>query len=209
MIGVMLAGGKATRLPNKPLLPTRHNGLPMAVNAARQLLDNGMRHIVVVRNPKDKALEHVLLNYFGACGPMTLVDDDYAGVTGAIAKGCAKINEDLYAVFCCDNIYPDEKYPAERGAYVRHLAPDRQKDLDLFDTFSKEYCPRGGILPNNWKFKALTTPWIIDSHDAQSADAYTNVLDWLNSIRLPARHGAPGWDDLGTPQAYEDYWNQP
>ncbi len=186
----------------------------MAVNAVMQMLDNGLRHIVVVRNPNDKALEHVLLNHFGMNGPVTMVDDDHAGVLGAIRIGCDKIKEDFYAVFCCDNIYPEERYPSNRVAWIRRVGIERVKDLDAWDSYAKKYVSRRDLKskqkPLEVSFLALTTPWIIDSADAENTKFYANVLDWLNGVNLPAGYAEMhSWNDLGTPQAYEDYWNQP
>ncbi len=203
LIGLLLAGGEATRLPNKLLLPVRSpwGPTPMVVAAARYLEARVDKLYVLVE--EDSLVPRILHPYIKQ---FTAITDSFFGVTGALAAASRLgTDNDDFLVCCGDNLYPEnEPLPETHGCVVRPVTKEQLDSLDHYDQRWQRRTPNSmpGAL-------ALTTPWFLSCVQLRMAGEETNVPNWLNNIKAaPLLVSGQGWADLGTPEAYRAHWRQ-
>jgi hypothetical protein len=215
MIGILLAGGSAVRLPNKILLPIYDgdgNIIPMFLSGFYYLLNQGADRVVVLDQP-NSLLEDVMAGLV-LCKCERIVDD-HAGLLNALLMVKNMYPEEQSFLVCCaDNVYDEtEKLPdLPRFAVVRR-APPELDELDWYDADMPE-TTHG---THRWKSRdvlrcdapALTTPWKLSRSDIPNlpvSDECT-LLKFFNSRRLPGVELPLGqWSDLGTKASYKAYW---
>lgn len=205
MRGLILCGGRATRLPNKPLLPVWQPGQPikpMLIAAIQSAYALGCDDVMLLHNPLTP-----LFDIATAYDPSLLGSEDahsglLGALLGAISHRDSGFEEQEFAVLCCDNVYPEMKPGFRRGAVVRKMPPGRAQDLDMYVV--GRYTMRGFA---SGPFLALTTPWFVTRADIRLATHSDSVPGWMNAISLPAiEEPAVGWDDLGTVASYSAHW---
>jgi len=112
--GIILAGGNATRLHpatlpfGKPFLPVADK--PMIFYPLTVLLQSGIKDILVITAPRDKALFHALLgdgSQFGAT--ISYIEQPIArGIADAFIVGESFIAGDPVCLILCDNLFHGE-----------------------------------------------------------------------------------------------------
>lgn len=214
MIGVLLAGGHATRLPNKVLLPCMADGkvVPLFANGIKYLQAQRCRRIIVADQPD--SLLAPLVDRFVPNECVEFFIDDHAGLLACLRSICLKALRDgeRMMVVCADNVYPDSvrrdehhEVPPDFGSHaaVREVQGPAQLDW---------YNPNGHPIWNTraafaGKFLALSTPWVFEHSTLVRSSRYENILDWFNGEHVsPWRLHSAAWADLGTPESFKHYW---
>lgn len=199
MIGVMLAGGLATRLPNKPLLPTK-DGSPVCLSGLDYLKRHGVSHTVIVTPPNSPLVD--IIEYFRPGQKFTYVYQPEArGVGDALNLALSGLQVRAMIVVA-DNIYPwDEKLDeVDECVVVRRVPAWRRPHLVRADGAGR--LSRG----DNSQFMpySLTTPWIVGPGKKFSDEGWTD----LRGLKQVERDHE-GWWDVGTPELYAAYWRTP
>jgi dTDP-glucose pyrophosphorylase len=115
MIGVLLAGGAATRLPNKPLLPQRDFS-PVCFSGMEYLLRHQVSHINVVTSPNSVVVDIIDEHYRPLIDLVFTYQEEPTGVGDAINlvdRQSYKINgycTDDMMIVMADNIYPRHEH---------------------------------------------------------------------------------------------------
>lgn len=191
LLGVILAGGKAERLPNKLLLPTR-SSIPVILNSIQFLIYNGVSRIRVVSNRQD-----LVWNYLMGIGikNVELIDDGKKGIVDAI---CLAAEGEKVVILCGDNVYPMVKVEMEKKIYAVCVRSDN-KQLDGWDEENHIWVSRS----KNPLLK-LASPWVVESADL---DPRHDILKNFNRMQvMPCVHPAfSNWRDLGTIDQYRKY----
>lgn len=182
MQGVILAGGAATRLPNKPLLPRRQGGC--VIDSSVEFLRKQCDEITVVV-PGNSIIQDYLMHVHK--GLKFIVQESPTGVEDAL-----NLVPGEKMVCVADNIYPQEYYE-EHGVVVRAVPRWQARHLVTI----KDGCFIRGAYDNKW---ALTTPWILPP-DFVAEDL---LIDFRQLKLIEAK--AEGWWDIGTPDTYTAYW---
>jgi hypothetical protein len=198
MIGVILAGGEATRLPNKPLLPIQCRR--MLIESSIDFLKRHDCSKICAVVPNNGVLEAVLDH------SITTIPQAVAlGVAHAISLAAEHVPDgDCALVVFCDNMYDEVHDLLPENKAVPHAAVRNilgpSAGLDGWDglcwahrTLASSYKIAGWyLLP-----KRCMTCW-----DDQSMTS----VQFLNRIDArPAFRPAAGWRDLGTVESYREY----
>lgn len=205
-VGVMLAAGESTRLPNKALLPTR-DGTLVIESGLRMLRRSGVERIVVVVR-RASFLKQVLdprgwtrLEY------VTQDPGRRPGVPGAIRAATQLLEpDDEMVVTFCDNVfsYAECVEPSMRGpvASVRRRPPVEATGLDWHDGTQwqerREHDSFADVLAGWYLLRAgdvLSFDW---SGDLSS-------VDMLNRLKARAHRTDLPWHDVGTEESYRRY----
>lgn len=181
--GVILAGGAATRLPNKPLLPRREGGCVID-SSVEYLLHQGIKDITVIVPPNSVITDYLMARY----DHLNFIEQPNAtGVEDAL-----NLTSGSRMICVADNIYPKEEPWTEEGVVVRPVPAWRARHLaTLLNGRYQRGRYESGL--------ALTTPWMLPDM------RFTNLLPQLQKLMvLEGRR--EGWWDIGTPEAYAAYW---
>jgi hypothetical protein len=208
MTGIILAGGRSTRLPNKALLP-KHNGRPLITSSVDYLVYNDVKKIVVVE-AEESLIRYVLQKLYPQV-QFQFVCDNYAGIPAAISMVGQECADNSYAICCCDNLYPAERtIPAnidQPYAVVRQVSPNDAKHLakwvegPQFTGWVDRHYSTASLV-------ALTTPWVLTADVCLAGAGEKDVTTWFNkfpSIR-PREAELSTWKDLGTEDTFIRYW---
>ncbi len=191
MLGVILAAGKATRLPNKPLLPIA--GRKIAIESALEFCQARCSGTVIVDSPNKIVTDvcHTRGWVFD-----TVVQPQPLGVPDAIATAEMFYSEETYLITFCDNIYPQQENVIIGHASTRLL--DR-KQLD-------------GCMNGHWVSRAYNPPdklagwYVLNSQQAQCGLPYESSIDFLNRCCVvPKLCDDNDWFDVGTIESYREY----
>jgi len=201
--GLVLAGGEATRLPNKPLLPLK-NGKPAITSGIDLLRHSGITHITVVV-PPGSAIPSIL-DYTYVTNFKYVIQEAALGVPIAISQILPDDTfdfEDKLVVVFCDNVYShgtkiNDVNPV--GHTVIEIAGEPIKSKSL-----SRWCgrwmssPQGNVCVAGWM--------VLDRDSLQWAHHFQSTIDFLNKIEAqPIYIEDKGWWDIGTPSAYAAYW---
>lgn len=212
MIGIVLAAGNATRLPNKLLLPM-HNCRPLILSSVEYLRANNVEEIRVVVS-QDSAVEPFLRRYYGDKHRIRCITQTMPkGVVNGILTGILEDDhwKKKLVVVCGDNVYPaHEKTPRLRPPFVvgRRVPRVRARHLVQWDHrvcrwVRSEFPTRDPI--------CLTTPWVFTVEQMRSVELDKiepdRMEDMLNlcSVTL-AELPINGWWDIGTHDMFMAYW---
>ena len=181
MQGVILAGGAATRLPNKPLLPRRTGGciIDSSVEFLRKQCDE-----VTVVVPANSIIQDYLMHHH--TGLKFIPQVSPTGVEDAL-----NLVPGEKMVCVADNVYPQEYYE-ELGLVIRDVPRWQAKHLVMWDG---ENFIRGQYDVSY----ALTTPWMLPDMKM------TNLLEDFKDMKKIQKSGKDWWD-IGTPDTYTAYW---
>jgi hypothetical protein len=211
-LGVILCGGKATRLPNKPLLPyVDQNGRikPLICSSVDYLLAAGHTQMILL-DQKDSILPTILPCIYPGVTFVQVVDG-FKGIPFAL-KMVAELTSEAevrYMVVCADNLYPFDEVldpKEEECAVVRDVGHEDSKHLSRFvntpdaTLWVKRHDVRGSQL-------GLTTPWYLTKRGLMHVTDETDIVDYLNAQGIEAwSRPRAGWCDLGTPETFTEYW---
>lgn len=186
---IVLAGGLASRLPNKPLLPVI-DGL-----AIEHSLRLGRLAKVVV--PPNSAIPHVLRARGWMC--QFVVQEEPTGMMDAV-RLCKPTGPTV--ISCCDNIFTKPLPPFRGPAWAGiGLYPSwAEKSLATYSNgvYGRNYPPTAD-------FAAVLGPgWFPEGEILQNTvgSEWTDVLTQLSIA--PQR--CEGVWDIGTPTSYRKYW---
>ena len=198
MKGIVLAGGKATRLPNKPLLPM-HNGKPVITSGIDFLWHNGVREITVVVPPRSP-IKHVLRMWYDRHIDY-VVQWEPLGVPQAIAIGAQ--DEPVLVVFC-DNVYSlvRSTIPDLTGHTVMTVDdPIKARDLSKYDG------ERSAFVHEAASTICLAGFMVVQPDALAVAHHFKDNITFLNAVgAVPFTWSDDEWWDLGTADAYRRYW---
>jgi hypothetical protein len=210
----VLAGGKATRLPNKPLLPLKDGSLVIE-SGLHMLNRTGIERVLIVVPPnsplpdilearRDRSVERRFdVEY--------VVQPEANGVPSAIACAgeCIDTREELMVV-CCDNVFPDDY-----AAPVDQLEPfkDLQQVQSLpqwqsmhLSRYTGQWSRRG------WGMDSCVAGWLkVARPTAMHGRSHAEMVDFLTACDVKPysddnlRRG-DGWWDVGVADSYARYW---
>lgn len=194
MIGVLLAGGAATRLPNKPLLPMR-DGRPVCLSGIEYLRRHAVDHIIVV-TPPNSPLVDVITSFVKNPDKIHFVyQQEPTGVGDAInlARDGVQVRS---MIVMADNIYPQEEtFKVVSGVAVRKVAAWKRPHLVRADGTS--YLTRDASCVTPY---SLTTPWVLGPGKL-SSEGWPSLVGHKQIVCAEE-----GWWDIGTPELYAAYW---
>lgn len=207
-IGVVLAGGAATRLPNKALLPLR-NGKP-AVTSAIELLNRSGCGDVVLVVPPCSAIPYVVRSLGHRVRVIEQTEPNGVpaaldALRGLLNYRAAMMTE--FVVAYCDNVYgADAHVPSELPAVPCHsvmsgLNPSKSKHLARYvnGTWVRE--APNGMFVAGWM--------VLQSRDLLEAAQFNSTEGLLNFLNAePVQIEDKYWWDIGTPDAYLSYWKE-
>lgn len=200
VIGVVLAGGAATRLPNKPLLPLR-NGRPAVFSSIDLFRRSGIGDIVVVVPPLS-----VIPNVVGS-EVSYAIQREPLGVPHAVSVAIDRdLPGDTYvAVSCCDNVYSEKsQVVTSRYATVAdNLPPYKAASLSGYECGKYKERVFSGTYIAGW-FCAEASAWL-------AARPNQRTVDWLNEQAIKPsvmnKDEQEDWWDIGTQDTYLRYWS--
>jgi hypothetical protein len=191
--GVLLAGGKATRLPNKVLLPQR-DGRPVCFSGLDYLIRHGCDPIHIVIPPASVIVD-VIAKHYKFDSLNFIHQPDATGVGDALNLIPEPIDGHAMIVMG-DNIYPvtevvDAAWPF---VVVRRVPAWRLPHLVRVTKDGKLTRTAPGAL-------ALSTPWAIPIDGQYSSEGWPDLTD-QTKVELPGEE----WHDIGTVETYTHYW---
>jgi NDP-sugar pyrophosphorylase family protein len=214
--GIILAGGKATRLPNKPILPIRHNML--AVESSINLYHRSGIHDIYIVVPPNHVLPQILSHRHGYTFKY-VYQPRPDGVPGAIMAVLAQFPSiTSFFVSCCDNVYHDEEFIDVHNIEIqkttvplivtRNCSPADMHRLSGWDEASQQ-----------WQHPATNVQCFAGWTYYPSASAFTQAyaqlqdsgscIELINALKAKPFHlDQTWWYDIGTVQAYREYWSQ-
>lgn len=197
MIGILLAGGAATRHPNKVLLPTRH-GIPVIMSGLGYLRRHDLRDIRVVVPTNSPIVDVVEAFGFNDLNIEFVYQATPTGVGDAIML--ANPSSDACMVVMGDNIYPaNEQFPdlTTSAVALREVPAWRRPHLVRWNEETSRFTREG------YGRYSLTTPWIFTELAANDLPPEGwPALYGFERVQLDAQ----GWWDIGTPDLYAAYW---
>lgn len=199
MNGILLAGGAATRLPNKPLLPQR-DLQPVCFSGVSYLLRHKARYITVVVPPGSAIPDILEYNW-----PSVDFAFIYQGEATGVGDALNLITPEHSMIVMADNIYPvDETVPLDPQVtytVMRHVPGWRIGHL------VRTMSVNGYLTRNGPGFYALTTPWHVSQRFWIDLKPHGFMREaWQNFHHLGIEKKADGWWDVGTPDTYAAYW---
>lgn len=216
LLGVVLAGGKATRLANKALLPIRGHKI-LIESSIDYLLRVMPVNDIVISERKDFSIQSIIKDRYPRLSFM-YHQDSFSGILAVlidVAKEAKLRGYTKIVVVCCDNIYPEEiLHPCAlnkntSSVIIRQVSSlNALRHLDQYNSrceWLRKQDPRANKKDNY----AITTPWIIDVKHLEGlqADLYTDIVELFSVLRfntliMPLEN----WADLGTEETYKEYW---
>ena len=200
-IGVILAGGLATRLHNKPILPML-DGRPIICSAIDYLQDCQMDSIIIL--DQQRSILPALLPLHTPMDNLIFVKDSFDGVVVCLLELAESLPDvERFTVLCADNIYPVTEYDYEPDtALCRYVS---REALEGLVTYSNGWYEAGDHNCN----LALTTPWHLETRTIlDTGVSANNVPGWFNQMGIkPCKVELEDWADLGTEANFRRYWN--
>lgn len=197
MIGILLAGGAASRLPNKPLLPMK-DLRPVCCSGIDYIKRHGINEIVVVTPPSSVIVDVIDKLY----GNHTNLEFVYQPQPTGVGDALSLVNRQGSAmIVMADNVYPEDEYLTdyddtidEPEVIVRRVPAWRATHLVRVG--------RNGFLTRTGSGTlALTTPWIVMPNNFSVPEGWPD----LSGVKRKER-SAVGWWDIGTADTYAAYW---
>lgn len=197
--GVMLAAGGSTRLPNKALLPIK-NGKPCIVSGL-ELLERSCQRVHVVTSPPS-CIPSVIegMSEYGMLDSLGNYDVVYQeralGVVDALR--CLRFGlDDIVVVTFCDNVFDDHEVVPLRPLLPYASVRKVEGALDGHD--GERWVDRSS--KPEWKLAG----WFVLRQVHIDIGGTTSV-DFLNRIEAKPVAMPYEWHDIGTMDAYKEYW---
>jgi len=203
--GIVLAGGQATRLPNKPLLPLK-NGKPVITSGIDLLLRSDINDIRVIV-PPDSVIPSILDYAYSSARLKYVVQHTALGVPIAISQMLPDNLfdfEDKIVVVYCDNVYGHNVKITD----VKRIGHTVIEITDLIKSKSLSRYFRGRWMDVQ-EGNSCVAGWMVLDRDAiQWAHHYQSTIDFLNHVEAEPIHiDDDSWWDIGTVEAYKEYWS--
>lgn len=211
---VILAGGQATRMPNKALLPMKRGGLVIesSIEVAQLLKCQAFVkiHMVVASQNRASILKKALKTRGYSVGSINFIEQRRPGVLGAMTDAWLTCSPScLQTVFLyCDNVYEDPQAwsrqvmdaPANSMSVVSSSSPH----LDYWDPSDETWKPRDPLnADGHWCAAGFLKLSRFDDNQQ------VNFLDFLNHNHIKPHTVHDKWYDVGTEDSYEDYLDAP
>lgn len=210
MIGIVLAAGEATRLPNKPLLPVGDDVI--AIESAMQLCwDAGCDPLYVVQNTS--RIVELVLKMRGHQNVSFVTQPAPYGVPDAVTRVPVPADGHALVAFC-DNVYPPTDAAAVKRLLTLEPEPanfvsvrvvrDNAEELDAWDAATHRFVSHDG---RPAKQMPRIAGWYVLTADAcAQGQVNESSVDYLNrvgarGVELPVAD----WCDIGTAAAYAAY----
>lgn len=206
-LGVVLAGGDATRLPNKALLPLR-NGLPMITSAIELCVRNSCTGAPLIIVRPDSLVLSILhtwqynVRYREQKEPRGLIDAIQVATKIQRPGGKSYMfreGDEEFLITFCDNYYDrNELIPITAKppcVAVRDVKEGHGKDLGTY---------RGKTIAG-WLLLDYASLQIVSDCCPQM-----KLEDWLGAMNAQPieMSNSLEWWDLGTKETYQNYWRQ-
>lgn len=206
-LGIVLAAGEASRLPNKPLLPIGDDTIAIE-SALLFCTDAHVDRTYVVQNVT-RVVERVL-EMRGHEELEFLTQPAAYGVSDAISRVPTHAGDAVLVTFC-DNVYPAGDLPrlkdyldtpeVDNVASVRTV--EGGEELDAWDEQGEKWVDRTQA-KKSWP--RLAGWYVLTADAAASGRVNEESVEYLNrvgarGIILPTRD----WCDIGTPEAYSKF----
>jgi len=195
MNGIVLAGGLATRLPNKALLPLK-DGRPVITSSIDLLVRSCVDTIIIVipsRSPIPDVVQRLYDDSFSF-----VIQREALGYPDAV-KTVLKHASGDFIVTCCDNVYDDSErvknINREAYACVRELPSWQTIQLVKWD--SKKWT----MFSNTNKCFAGYAVF----RNLRECD-YSSTIEMLNELNTVPLYVNGYWFDIGTLNNYITYW---
>lgn len=196
MIGLVLAGGRSTRVPYKMFLTDREGKGSISLSSIRLVRNLGITPTIVTNE--------IYVNQFKRLNIGDVQLDKFEGVVSILNHSIVK--DDLLVV-CADNVYGETSTSLARECIRRRIfgcftGQSTSEELDIwsFDKWLNRYKN-----PAKSRRDVLTSPWIIPRGDAIQTD---DLIDWLNAKGLgPIPVKDQEWFDLGTLESLKEYYS--
>lgn len=212
LTGVILAGGLATRLPLKALLPIRNHG-PAISSSIELMIRSTCKDIIIVVPPASPIVD-VLRSLYPDHRFTYVVQDEARGVPDAIALAAQYLMPaSLMVVSCCDNVYP-----------VTYKLPDVLKNIRESCSLNGFQCVQRNLPPwksahlskvcgKEWTEKSTAihcvAGWLcMKAKQARDIPAPVSMCSFLNRCGIePYEEEISDWWDIGTWDTYSRYWH--
>ena len=200
--GLVLAGGLATRLPNKPLLPMR-NHEPVIISSIDFLKRSDIKDISVVV-PSNSMIPLILKSY---CLELSYIEQHSPlGVPKAISlfPHSLEAGDNLIIVYS-DNIYPDDIIADTSvcsGSYHSIITIDDPVKNHQLSKYSN-----GQWLQESASPHCIAGYMSLSDSALEIAHQFKETTTFLNTISAdPIRLMTDKWWDIGTVATYREYW---
>ena len=209
LLGVVLAGGAATRLPNKVLLPMLD--LRPVIFSGLELLERAGCAEVAVVIPPFSAIAPVIRRAKLRAQLHIVTQAELTGVPHAISLAARAVNFHFQRVLavCADNVFPSD-FPLPRvGWMLERSSVSVISSVPWWKAvhLAKE---RGGVFQTDaTDHPRCFAGWLhLTRRDALDAKPHEETVAFLNRVAVyPDNVGTqPGWHDIGTPESYLAYW---
>ena len=207
-VGVILAGGLATRLPNKVLLPTKSG---FAIQSSVKLLRRSKVDEIVIVVPPNSVIPDIMGNGF-----LYATQEEAKGVPDAINRGrlswssASGTIDAQFLVSCADNVYDEDEVIHDSQlavggvarASVRFLPPFMTKHLARYSPKKKHF------VSASTTDKAPSVAGVMSFYGPAFVGA-ADTVQWLNAMKAEAQAYDAQWWDIGTVETYTAYWRTP
>jgi hypothetical protein len=203
-LGAVLAGGDATRLPNKALLPLR-NGLPMITSAIELCVRNNCTGAPLVIVRPDSLILSILhtwqygVRYREQKEPRGLIDAILVATRsfGPQLQLLFREGNEEFLITFCDNYYDcNELIPVTAKppcVAVRDVKKGHGKDLGTY---------RGKTIAGWLLLNRASLQLVSDCCPQMKLEDWLEAMD-AQPIEMPSNLE---WWDLGTKETYKNYW---
>lgn len=203
-LGIVLAAGNATRMPNKQLLPLT-NGEIAIESSINFLRRSGCDQVVCVLSPTGDVILEVLRNRkwdISADGIVPILQPRPTGAIDAIQRCLAFTNKSVLVTFC-DNVYDEKERFELWGNPNMHASVRKSKnqDLDTWNPRTDTWGGRNELL--TWKFGG----WLYIPDRKVLEDDYhgDELIDFMREHKCRGLKCDESWHDIGTIKSYREY----
>jgi GTP:adenosylcobinamide-phosphate guanylyltransferase len=202
--GIVLAGGMASRMPNKALLPIDEKNI-VVESSAVLAMNAGCKRVVLVVGPSSPIPLVMSLRGWNADWVTCVTQPDPKGVPDAICHAVAAVDDSLYFISFCDCVFAKQSVNLEIGPHASCM-PSSNVQLDFFRRSENKWMSRehrSADVTNDIPFLG----WVIATREQclVAAGCRSTVL-WLNEAKVkPALYTNQGVWDVGTPEGYLQY----
>ena len=197
--GIMLAGGAASRMPNKALLPIASNRI--VIESGIEFLSSKCEETVVVVSPNSPIPDVLKMRGYN---PWYVQQSVPLGVVSAIQCGAQRCVHDLCLIVFCDNVYSEvtQNLVAEPHASLRWSSDPSH--LDTYSELGRKWVRRS-IEHDDLEQPSLLGWYLLDRSQILSADQRQSSVDFLNELNVKPKFYPDAVYDIGTPETYSHY----
>lgn len=208
--GVVLAGGRSSRMPNKALLPVSPGrvSIQTAISFCERAQHESLNTVAVVTAPDTPLLNALtVIENSSQLGIRLLQQAEPTGVVDAIriaARDAEDHGASMLLVTFCDNVYMDD---VELLSTEPHVSTrwSNNPQLDYWSGLSSLWCHRGEF-DDDLECPVLLGHYLLPISLVSTVSPHVkSSIDFLNALSLPPLQYSTNVWDIGTPQAYARY----